>query len=845
MSFLKLFKNVFFSYGGFRSVSQIISWFKTDFPVLIPDSPTNALISLWRLLEMVVHIQHLATLESTAFKSDVESSMQIAYVKMKGLTEKEVKEVDRDLIMRMLHLLEVSKMIDDRDLETLELEIYKKYIFSPYFEKKLKSLNDLKEFLERVGIASNLNLQKSNNTTPSYKAFKFTRYFTIDLVINWILEQKILENALKSATQIDILKRCQDIIKFLANYAKFPNNLLIFLWSMMEEAQYEDIKKGFQDILEELASLLDQEALDFIFGRIEEGLHEKIKNEGYFSFLRRFLARSTMKTKKILIERSRSRTIELNSIHSNNNEPENNETDEKKALEVKKSVGKEEEEEDLWLSEDDVNLTKFFGIDLYWKLGQDDSPFLPAKINECLDFFIELLKKTAIKVLHRKYFELCLDNIFANRSIYQSLYVMREILNSIQPDWTTIDFSLFLNRIQEKYGANLIDIILKEMIVTHQANGGPSISNGRFSHNEIYKMHLNLFQFLKNYTIMKPKIMESSSTNSSNIKAKTFDSLFNINNEHINVLWDLFVEKAHDSGETIEFLKCFFNDTNRNVSNDRNAAKCHDYVFELFCKFMQEKIHVNELGTITDEIFLYFFNYFQQCNRNHRNFDLTSETSLYLICEEDKIIGFQTLWELFLASEHEPIMHNCIQLLVAINSSLGIEIFPKRTEIFKKFLNKCLHYLREAMLGKKMLLIQKILGLIDDFLVSIEKKKNFYKVRNNNYIIIKSNSERYESFQFNPNLPIKYLRLRISEINEIPIDSFVIALSQSGVEITKEYDENKIVHMISNDVIIYVVLKHEKLESPKSMISDTKEFMRTFFEIFELNFPGTFYYYVK
>lgn len=142
------------------------------------------------------------------------------------------------------------------------------------------------------------------------------------------------------------------------------------------------------------------------------------------------------------------------------------------------------------------------------------------------------------------------------------------------------------------------------------------------------------------------------------------------------------------------------------------------------------------------------------------------------------------------------------------------------------------------MLGKKMLLIQKILGLIDDFLVSIEKKKNFYKVRNNNYIIIKTNSERYESFQFNPNLPVKYLRLRISEINEIPIDSFVIAISQSGVEITKEYDENKIVHMISNDVIIYIVLKHEKLESPKSMISDKKEFMRTFFEIFELNFSG-------
>jgi len=824
--------------------------------MILADPPTNALISLWRLLELVNMAQkHLAMMELSMFKNDIEGSKMITYNKLKNLTEKEIKEVDRDLIMRMFHSLESNKIIDDRDLEILQLEIYKKYIFSQYFEKKLKSLNDLKDFLERVKIASSSNLQKSNHSSSAYKAFSFARYFTVDLVINWILDNKILENALKNTTQIDILKRCQDLINFIANYAKFPNNLLIFLWTMMEEAQYEDIKKGFQDILEELASLLDQEALDFIFSKIEEGLLEKIKNDSYFSFLRRFFSRSTIKTKKILLEQKESRTIELNSLPSNNNDNENIENDEKKGSEIKKSASKEEEE-DLLMNEDDENLSKFFGIDLIWKLVQDESPFSPNRINECLEFFIELLKKASIKVLYRKYFQLCLDNIFANQSIYQSLYIMREILNSIQPDWNSIDFAFFLNRIQEKYGANLIDLILKEMIITHQGNhirkekeslnnnnnNNNNINGGRFSHNEIYKMHLNLFQFLKNYTISKPKSIDNSMSSNAKTISKSFDSLFNINCEHINVLWDLFVEKAHDSSETIEFLKCFLNDNSRNSSN---VIKCQDYVFDLFCQFLQEKIKSNQLNTISEDTFYYFFSYYQQCNKNHRNFEFFSENLVYLTCEEEKIIGFQTLWDLFLACEQDKITYECIQVLVLIHGSLGIEIYPKRTEIFKKFLNKCLQYLREAMLCKNTLMIQKIMGLIDNFMLSIEKKRySFNKNKNNNNIVIKSNSDRYENLQFNPNFPIRYLRLRISEVNEIPLDSFIIMLNQNGKKIGNEYDDQKTVHMISNDMIVYEVIKEGRLESPKNMISEKKEFMKTFFEIFEMNFSGNSFYII-
>ena len=810
-------------------------WYKSDFQTIFSDASPNAIISLWRLLESVYMIQKcMALSELINFQKEIEISLKIIYLKLKNLSEKEIKEVDRDLIMRMFHYLE-NQFVDYKELETLELEIYKKYIFSQYFEKKLKALNDLKEFCERARLAS-ISFQKSNRSTSAYKDFNFTRYYTVDLVINWILDQKVLENALKNTTQIDIIKRCQDLIRFVANHStKFPQNLLIFLWGIMEEAQYEDIKKGYQDILEDLASLLDQEGLDFIFGKVEENLLEKIRNENYFNFLRKCFSRSTIKTRKILLEQLSSRTIELNSLPSNNNDNENNDFEEKKVIENKKFS----EEEEILMNEEDVNLSKFFGIDLIWKFVQDDSPFHVNKINECLDFFIELLKKASIKVLYRKYFELCLENIFSNKSIYQSLYLMREILNSIQPDWNSLDFSLFLSHIQEKYGHNLIDIILKEMIISHEAIK-ERFENNRYSYFEIYKMHLNLFQFLKNYTISKPKNTKDSIEKIN----KTYfnDNLFNITYDHINILWDLSVLKAHNSSETIQFLQCFINSDSG--KNSQNMIKCMDYIFDLFCKYLQEKIDTDQSNAIYEEMFKCFLTYYQHCNINHKNFEYNNnENLLMILCDDEKIIGFQTLWNLFLECEQDKIIQECYHSIVSIYSSLGYEIYPRRTEIFKKFLNKCLIYLKEAIILKKTLLIQKVLKLIDMFTVYVEKRKMMnYNKNRNNLILIKPSNDKYESFQFNSNLSVKHLRLKISEANEIPLDSFIIVFNQANMELTKECDETKVNFLINNDMLVYCVIKEGKLENPKSMILEKRDFMKTFFEIFEINFSGMFFF---
>lgn len=84
---------------------------------------------------------------------------------------------------------------------------------------------------------------------------------------------------------------------------------------------------------------------------------------------------------------------------------------------------------------------------------------------------------------------------------------------------------------------------------------------------------------------------------------------------------------------------------------------------------------------------------------------------------------------------------------------------------------------------------------------------------------------------------MKYLRLKISEVNEIPLDAFMVLFNQRN-EIGKDYDEHKASTFSSESPLIYYVMQETKLENPKNMIAEKKDFMKTFFEIFDKNYSG-------
>ena len=71
------------------------------------------------------------------------------------MRDDEIKELDKEIPRQVLKLLkEYIDLIDpsnsDKITELHELNIAQKYLRSPYFEKRVRGINDLKEIYQKV-----------------------------------------------------------------------------------------------------------------------------------------------------------------------------------------------------------------------------------------------------------------------------------------------------------------------------------------------------------------------------------------------------------------------------------------------------------------------------------------------------------------------------------------------------------------------------------------------------------------------------------------------------------------------------------------------------------------------
>lgn len=80
----------------------------------------------------------------------------IIFQRIKTMSEKELKEVDKEIIGRLLNdvkdflLLSFSEMETAELIESTQLFVALRFLKSTYLEKRLKGLNDLKTLIEKV-----------------------------------------------------------------------------------------------------------------------------------------------------------------------------------------------------------------------------------------------------------------------------------------------------------------------------------------------------------------------------------------------------------------------------------------------------------------------------------------------------------------------------------------------------------------------------------------------------------------------------------------------------------------------------------------------------------------------
>ena len=162
------------------------------------------------------------------------SIRDIVMNRLRNMTEKELKEIDKESVSFMLLNLKDFLTLSLDDIQTAEiieqnqLMISLRFLKSTYLEKRLKGITDIKTMIERIEQAIKLNSMKNVQIMQKFKGnnmdvdmvgnkiLKPPKWLTAETMKDWILNEKILDIVYGESTHLEIVKRSGCILKFLA-----------------------------------------------------------------------------------------------------------------------------------------------------------------------------------------------------------------------------------------------------------------------------------------------------------------------------------------------------------------------------------------------------------------------------------------------------------------------------------------------------------------------------------------------------------------------------------------------------------------------------------------------------
>lgn len=174
-----------------------------------------------------------------------------------------MKDLDTALVFSIIR--DIPLIFDDspqkemwRICEESEINFILKLLKSFYLEKRLKGVNELKEYIERLDPNLEYKYRETN---------KQLKYFTKEILLQIILDNQIIEFILGENFHIEVFKRSLNIMSFLSVSGKLSKDHLEALWNVSEE-KHQTNKKEVHQIIIDLSKLLTLDSLEFLFQKI-------------------------------------------------------------------------------------------------------------------------------------------------------------------------------------------------------------------------------------------------------------------------------------------------------------------------------------------------------------------------------------------------------------------------------------------------------------------------------------------------------------------------------------------------------------------------------------------------
>ena len=714
------FINYFGENGGIDAWMNVFNYY-------IPDSKdiSNSLITPFKVMKIL--LTNIITIYPYLNKSVIEKLMPLIKTaiqrRLKIISDKEIKELDKELLSRLL--IKAQELLctyypaeDIYELtEVAELELALKFLTCPYFEKRLRGINEIKEMSEKIDIHEHIirNNGHANLVTTQYKT---TKYFNAKKFIKWIFDNKIFDLILGDSMHIEIVKRCHDILKFIGKFETIPVELLDLLWNACE-AKHEAIVRVIYDTIIAISGYLNEEGIKRLNSKIEAISYDQ-HSELTLNLIKSWAINTLPK---------------ITDINDLTNDLQNTKYDNIDSL-------KTADPKNQWNL--GIDESKFYCVDLLWKLMQDSAP-LSTHISEfSLNSLASVLKERPCSRLRKLYLFRCFDNVKKGESVSQSINIIHSILHN---NYFNNESSLgrILQELDEVF--DIIDILVKNM-QKYQSLVYDALKNKNFTEDDKEKAYDGKYSYIINFN-NRLIFLEYLITNHGY-------ELY-LDKKHIGILWDLYVSNPIFESDRIFFLKWIGRKPEISRFSEPNYM-----IKKEFAPYFFENILCNhkkfDFINLSFEGFECFSFYFKLINEINEKFKIVKGNKFIIV--DMSFEGKEALWSIFLNCKVPQTIEACVNLLVECHMKLGNTIADQKKSIWEGFTNSCMNLLKEGSEKQNERLITKAVMILMDFFDKFEGK-NKYETKSENSKFL--NHQITVTTILKPENQTKYLQMGIQQ----------------------------------------------------------------------------------
>jgi hypothetical protein len=698
--YLVNFINLFGWIGGFDAIVARMSETKKCSPL------DQALIN--RYLRAVLEVSEIL---NTDFLEQVVPSLQQAVFSFyldadDDLVRLISKNSANSILFKIEKLLTLMKNAEyaTMTVEQFLLEFCWKLYHTPYLEKRISGLNDIRdtiitiqkkeEYLKKqktaLGILS--NVVGGLEPTPAYVSL----WMTTDYLAEWVLKKDLLTEIFTDPkTHVELIRRTPVMLKLLVEKKQLNAAHLDTLWSVAS-GEHEYKQHLAYDIIAEISAFVSLPLMNHLFESIQQRPPEEYDSQ-------------MLKMVK---------TFTLNAFKAN-----------AVAQAATKSSGKGNERSQVG---------PWYGLDIFWKISQlQHSDSIAKHIpQEALEFFFQVLGTDYALPRRDFYAQVCVDNLKNRNQVFEHLTVLQKILKTYptgSKSWLSsmtganqVFLSDILGDLETR--TQLLDAVVVEMISFKQEILKLVGAEGRLNEGKIRNSGLNDVKisptskgFLAQIRIRLDFLVFVLAYSSFGLQKEQLDVIWeNIIANPVTVeeqdawwVWMLHMRPNFDDADVLYLL-------NTKISS-LSVANLTPLGFKAFKEY---SVHVLENSNAITIVRSY--------DREKDAVDVNRDTDPgKIIVSNMKACAnvVNIFWKVALESSHKQVARKAIRLLNCLHSNLNISQKGKNDgtsapEIRENFVKRCLTTLEEGIKSNTVSIISRSLQILYTFLESFVKRSS-------------------------------------------------------------------------------------------------------------------------